>query len=98
VRSRLTQARSAAVEAARSSRGVVGWRTWAPAGALAGAAALAIFLWNGAPQSPGTSTSAVHSSLEDLDIMITDESFELLEELEFYEWVALEDGGDTSIG
>jgi len=98
VRSRLTQARSAAIEAARKSRRGVAWRTWIPAGALAGAAALAVFLWNGAPQPAATPTLAVHSSLDDLDIMVTNESFELLEELEFYEWVTVGEGDSAIIG
>jgi len=98
VRSRLTQARSAAIEAARKSRRGVAWRTWIPAGALAGAAALAVFLWSGAPQSPATPTLAVHSSLDDLDILVTNESFELLEDLEFYEWVASGDADGATIG
>lgn len=98
VRSRLTQARSAAVEEARKPRLGVAWRTWIPAGALAGAAALAVFLWSGAPHSPGTPVLAVHSSLDDLDIMVTNESFELLEDLEFYEWVATGDADSTTIG
>jgi len=98
VRSRLTQARSAAVEEARKPRLGVAWRTWIPAGALAGAAALAVFLWSGAPHSPGTPVLAVHSSLDDLDILVTNESFELLEDLEFYEWVAAGDADSVTSG
>jgi len=98
VRSRLTQARSAAVEEARRAQRRFAWRTWIPAGAVAGAAALAVFLWSGAPHSPGTPALAVHSSLDDLDIMVTNESFELLEDLEFYEWVASGDADAATIG
>jgi len=98
IRSRLTQARSAAVEEARKSRMGLAWRMWVPAGALAGAAALAVFLWSGTPHAPGTPTLAVHGSLDDLDIMVTNESFELLEDLEFYQWVAASDGDSASIG
>jgi hypothetical protein len=98
VRSRLTQARAAAIEVARGSRGGFSWRLWIPAGALAGAAALAVLLWSGTPQSPATPTLAIRGSLEDIDILVTDESFELLEELEFYQWVAVDDGHDASIG
>jgi hypothetical protein len=98
IRSRLTQARSAAVDEARKSRIGIAWRTWIPAGTLAGAAALAVFLWSGAPHSPGAPALAVHSSLDDLDIMVTNESFELLEDLEFYEWVAAGDADSAAIG
>jgi hypothetical protein len=98
IRSRLTQARSAAVEEARQAQRRFAWRAWIPAGALAGAAALAVFVWSGAPHSPGTPALAVHSSLDDLDIMVTNESFELLEDLEFYEWVAAGDADAATIG
>lgn len=94
IRSRLTQARSAAVEAARKSRSPFLWRV-IPAGALAGAAALAFVLWSGAPQGPAP--ASLHS-LEDLDLIVTSESFELLEDLEFYEWVAATDADAASIG
>jgi len=98
VRSRLTQARSAAVEEARRARGHLAWRTWIPVGAVAGAAALAVLLWSGAPRSPEAPVLAVHSSLDDLDILVTNESFELLEDLEFYEWVASGDADGATIG
>ncbi|HJS21844.1 MAG TPA: hypothetical protein VJ764_04250 [Steroidobacteraceae bacterium] len=96
IRSRLTRARTAAVEAARRSRTRFGWRTWVPAGALAGAAALALVLWSGAPRAPGPATP--HNSFEDLDLIVTSESFELLEDLEFYEWVAAGDPDGASSG
>jgi hypothetical protein len=96
VRSRLTQARSAAVEEARRSRAPFVWRTLVPAGALAGAAALAFMLWSGAPRAPVPATP--HNSFEDIDLIVTSESFELLEDLEFYEWVAATDADGASIG
>lgn len=98
IRSRLTRARSAAMEEARRARHSFPWRTWIPAGALAGAAALAVILWTEGPRSPQGPALAVHSSLDDLDILVTSESFELLEDLEFYEWVASAEGADASIG
>jgi hypothetical protein len=96
IRSRLTQARSAAIEEARQARLSFAWRRWVPAGALAGAAALALVLWSGAPRAPGPATP--HNSFEDLDLIVTSESFELLEDLEFYEWVAATEPDGASIG
>ncbi len=96
IRSRLTQARSAAIDEARKSRAPFFWRTLVPAGALAGAAALAFMLWIGA--SPGPGPAALHPALDDIDLMVTSESFELLEDLEFYEWVAATDTDAASIG
>ena len=96
IRSRLTQARSAAIEEARKSRAPFIWRTLVPAGALASVAALAFVLWNGSQQAPGP--AALHPALDDIDLMVTSESFELLEDLEFYEWVAATDTDGASIG
>lgn len=93
VRSRLTQARFAALEEARRARRWLGWRTWIPAGALAGAAALAIVLWSGHPEPPTAALDA-RNSLDDLEIVAGGENFELLENLDFYEWVSTVDATD----
>lgn len=87
-RSRLTQARFAAMEEARRGGTSTVWKLWLPAGSLAGAAALAAVLWSGRPDvqwSPAV--AAGQAPLEDLEILVAGESFELLEELEFYVWV-----------
>ncbi|HZF26991.1 MAG TPA: hypothetical protein VEZ88_12070 [Steroidobacteraceae bacterium] len=89
VRSRLTQARFAAVEEARRARHSFAWRAWIPAGALAAAAVLAVVLWNGQTFAPGA-----QNSLDDLELVADGENFELLENLDFYEWVATVDPTD----
>lgn len=96
IRSRLTQARFAAVEEARRAHRSFTWRNWIPAGALAAAAVLAVALWNGNTSVPQPPTVTAQNSLDDLEIVAGDESFELLEDLEFYEWVATVD--NASIG
>ena len=62
VRSRLTQARSAAIEEARQARTSFAWRRLVPAGALAGAAVLALVLWNGASRAPDPVTPQTMTS------------------------------------
>ncbi len=94
VRSRLTQARFAAVEEARRARHPFAWRTWVPAGALAAAAVLTVVLWNGHSAQPPALGAA--QSLDDLEIVAGGENFELLENLDFYEWVAIQ--GSPDIG
>lgn len=87
-RSRLTQARAAAMEQAHGHRTSSVWKIWVPAGSLAGAATLAIVLWSGRTdvQQP-SAIVAGPPPLEDLEILVASESFDLLEELEFYVWV-----------
>lgn len=107
VRSRLTQARFAAVEEARKSRSGFAWRTWVPAGGLAAAALLAIVLWNArpaedAPTAPlsASTASSVASPMDDLELLAAADGLELLEEdLEFYVWVEGEpDAGSADVG
>lgn len=106
IRSRLTQARFAAVEEARKSRAGFAWRTWVPAGALAAAALLAIVLWNARPaeDSPTAPLSASArlsepSPMDDLEILAAADGLELLEEdLEFYVWVESEPEAGADVG
>ena len=84
-RSRLTRARFAAVEAASGGAASERWRTWVPAGSVAGAAALALLLWSQRPDAPPPQTADTQPAVDDLDILVADESFDLLEDLEFYD-------------
>lgn len=95
IRSRLTQARSAALSAASKNRRpwLFGWKMWAPAAGVTAAAILGVGLWIGAPighhAAPLTS---LQSNLEDLDLVAsTDEgsadAMEMLQDdIEFYEF------------
>lgn len=107
IRSRLTQARFAAVEEAGKGRSGFAWRTWVPAGGLAAAAVLAIVLWNVRPAEEAataplsaSAVSAVASPMDDLELLVAAEGFEWLEEdLEFYVWVESEaDAGIADVG
>jgi len=86
-RSRLTQARHAALDELNrrhSSR----W-LWAPAGGLAAAAAIAAFLI----ARPGIeSTTPGTPPLEELEAVAGVENIELLEDVEFYAWLAEQNG------
>jgi hypothetical protein len=87
IRSRLTQARSAALEAASSKRRpwALGWKMWTPAFGVTAAAILGFALWTGSP--PDT-----QSNFEDLDLVAsTDEgagdAMEMLQDdIDFYDF------------
>jgi hypothetical protein len=94
IRSRLNQARNAAIEAASPSRRsrFFGFRWWTPAGVTA-AAVLGAFLWLGSPLGQHAVTVADgQSNLEDLDIVASSEEgagdpMEMLQDdIEFYDW------------
>ncbi len=63
---------------------------WAPAGGVAVAAVAALVVWTGSPQIDLLHTPEVAS---DMEILLTEDSFEMLEDLEFYSWIELD--GET---
>jgi hypothetical protein len=93
IRSRLTQARNAALEAASARRRpwLFGWKMWAPAAGVTAAAILGVGLWIGSPIGHQAATVA-ESNLEDLDLVAaTDEgsadAMEMLQDdIDFYEF------------
>ena len=94
IRSRLTQARSAALEAAGSRRPwLLGWKMWTPAAGVSAAAILGVALWLGSPLGHQTAMFVeAQTSLEDLELVAaTDESsgdaIEMLQDdIDFYDF------------
>ena len=86
-RSRLTRARTAALEGLRHRR--LAWSsTWLPAGAAAAAALVAVMVWQG-DESAAARAGSVQIALEDLDIVAGLEDLEMFDEdEEFYAWAA----------
>jgi hypothetical protein len=95
LRSRLTQARNAAIEAAASGRRP--WFTrfgvWSPAAGVTAAAVLGAFLWLGSPMGQHAVTLVDgQSSFEDLEIVASSEEGSgdamdmLQDDIEFYDW------------
>ena len=88
--SRLNRGRQAAL--AEVSRPREAWLRWIPATGLAAAMLLAVMVL----QSPAE-IDAVSAPAADLDILLGEESIEMLEDLEFYSWLdteELEGNGD----
>jgi hypothetical protein len=96
-RSRLTQARSAALEAAANRRPwSLGWKIWTPAAGVTAAAILGVALWMGWMGSPlhhqaGTLADA-QSSFEDLDLLASSDDGSadamdmLQDDIDFYDF------------
>jgi hypothetical protein len=92
IRSRLTQARSNAIEAGRRPW-FAGFRMWTPAAGVTAAAILGVALWMGSPLSHHAGTMAdVQPNLEDLELVAsTDEgsgdAMEMLQDdIDFYDF------------
>jgi hypothetical protein len=95
IRSRLTQARSAALEAAahHGRPWLFGWKIWTPAAGVTAAAILGLALWIGTPIGHQAAILAdAQSNFEDLDLVAsTDEgssdAMEMLQDdIDFYDF------------
>jgi hypothetical protein len=88
-RSRLAQARAAAVERAAAPRQWLSLRYLAPAGALASAALVALLLVTPG-RTPDEVNASVPAALQDLELLADADAWELSQEadLEFIEWAA----------
>jgi hypothetical protein len=94
IRSRLTQARSAALEAAATRRPwALGWKMWTPAAGVTAAAILGVALWAGSPLHHQIGTPAdAQSNLEDLDLLASSDegsadALEMLQDdIDFYDF------------
>jgi hypothetical protein len=106
LRSRLTQARHAAVEAASVRRRPWFFRigVWTPTAGVTAAAILGVFLWVGSPLGQHAVTVADgQPNLEDLDIVASSEgsgdTMDMLQDdVDFYDWAnkAATPGSSTS--
>jgi hypothetical protein len=93
IRSRLTQARSAALAAAQIQRSWwwFGWKIWTPAAGVTAAAILGLGLWIGSPLThQGGMLADAQTSFEDLDLVAssdegaTDAMDMLQDDIDFY--------------
>ena len=86
-RSKLNQARNTAIELADAGAVDIGrWQRWVPATGIAAAAVVAVFVWNGSPRVDTVDQVPV----SDFEILLTEDSFEMLEDLEFYSWLEID--------
>jgi len=90
--SRLNRGRQAALdEIGRRDRD---WMRWMPAAGVAAAVVLAVFTMRGPAE-----VDVMTAPATDLEILLSEESIEMLEELEFYSWLDTEDlEGDGDLG
>jgi len=84
--SRLNRSRHAAL--AELGNGRPGWVQWVPATGVAAAAVLVIVMWTG---MPATDDGAGADMASDMEILLTEDSLEMLEDLEFYSWIDLDE-------
>lgn len=91
--SKLNQGRQAALAEIGTDSPARQWARWAPVTGAAAAALIAVVMMRGpgtvdAPDAPG-------SSVTDFEILISDDSLDMIEELEFYSWIEAAEPGDA---
>lgn len=93
--SRLNQNRHQAMEQASAGSVVGHWNQWLPATGVAAATVFAVVLWTGNRPVDELTPPATAS---DLEIILEGDDFEMLENLEFYSWIDLEEVSDSNVG
>ena len=91
-RSRLNRGRQAALGEIAAGRPA--WVEWAPAAGVAAAVVFAVVLWTG---NQPVDELTPQGSAADFEILLTEDSFEMLEDLEFYSWIELDEETDQTL-
>ncbi len=82
--SRLNQGRRRALQEIRETGSGGEWASWVPAGGLAAAVVVAVVVWQGTPVENNTPAAGIAT---DFEIILSEDSLDMLEDLEFYSWV-----------
>jgi len=94
-RSRLTQGRHQALAELTSAGAGGSWKEWRPVAGIAAATVIAVVLWRGEPQMDELIPPAAAS---DFEILLDQEEFEMLQDLEFYSWIDFDDDPGANVG
>jgi hypothetical protein len=94
--SRLNQGRQKALEEVRAAGPAGQWARWVPAGGVVAAAVVAVVVWQGVPVEHSAPAA---NSAADFEIMLSEDSLDMLEDLEFYSWIDTASlGSDSDVG
>ena len=82
--SRLNRGRQAALAELDRSRLTGHWTRWVPATGVAAVAAAAVIVWQGETVDV---TPPANGSVTEFELLLGEDSFEMIEDLEFYRWI-----------
>ncbi len=83
--SQLNQRRQAALAEASNAGSRVQWGRWLPAAGVTAAAVVAVVMMQGTP----TVVELPSDEVTDFEILLSEDNIEMIEELEFYDWLEL---------
>ena len=92
---RLNQGRQKALAEIASGTGYGRWNQWVPVAGVAAAAVFAVVLWRGSPQ---VDVLVPPSAVSDFELLLDTDEFEMLEDLEFYSWIDIDDDAGANVG
>lgn len=89
--SRLNRSRQAALAELDSGTVTLNrWTQWAPAAGAAAVAVVAVVLLTGNPEIDPTVNPATEQLAGDFELLMAADSFDMLQELEFYSWIDID--------
>ena len=89
--SRLNRSRQAALaELDRSAAELNRWKQWVPAAGAAAVATVAVVLLSGNPEVEQGAVPNASQLAGDFELLMADDSFDMLLDLEFYSWVEID--------
>jgi hypothetical protein len=97
--SRLNRSRQRALAEVKDGGAHAAWLRWTPVAAAAAAAVAVVIVWN-----PGDGVDEVpRTAASDLELLLAEDELEMLEDLDFYRWMALDEtaeepGQDDHVG
>jgi len=94
-RSQLTQGRHKALAEAANRTGFGRWNQWVPVTGVAAATVFAVVLWRGDPQ---VNEFELPAAVSDFEILLNQDEFEMLQNLEFYSWMDIDGNTDGNVG
>ena len=71
------------------------WNVWLPLAGVTAAAVFAIVLWRGSPRVDDPLPAPTAS---DFELLLDQDDFEMLQDLEFYSWIDIDDDSSANVG
>ena len=97
--SRLNKSRQAALAELDSGTLSLGrWTQWAPAAGAAAVAVVAVVMLNGNPSVEQVISPTASQPASDFELLMAEDSFDMLQNLEFYSWIDIDAEVDAGNG